>query len=204
MGCLTVGATAFAVMLGLLALPLLVLVAGAGGGGDSGSGSSDPSGIPPRVLAAYQVTDGWCPGLRWQLLAGIGEVESGHGSHRGASADPVTGEVTPPILGIPLDGRPGVRALPIGRWLGWFGLTGPFQQAVGPMQFIPGTFTAWAVDADGDGVADPNDIDDAVASAANYLCGGRNGTMTDERAALRRYNNDESYIDRVLAIASAL
>ena len=60
------------------------------------------------------------------------------------------------------------------------------------MQFLPGTFDAWAVDQDGDGVANPHDIDDAVATAASYLCRGKEGAITDEAAALRRYNNDGS------------
>lgn len=162
------------------------------------------AGIPDRVLLAYRAVDGWCTGLRWQLLAGIGSIESGHGNSGGASANTETGEVAPHIFGIPLDGSPGIEQLPIGRWLGWFGLAGPWQQAVGPMQFLPGTFDAWAVDHDGDGVANPHDIDDAVATAANYLCGGRNGAITDERAALRRYNNDGSYVTRVLDYADQI
>ena len=159
------------------------------------------AGIPDRVLRAYRAADGWCTGLRWQLLAGIGSIESGHGTSGGATADPESGEVVPHIFGIPLDGSPGIEQLPIGKWLGWFGLGGPWQQAVGPMQFLPGTFDAWAVDQDADGVANPHDIDDAVATAANYLCGGRDGTVTDERAALRRYNNDDSYVTQVIAYA---
>ncbi len=162
------------------------------------------AGIPDRVLRAYRAVDGWCPGLRWQLLAGIGSIESGHGTSGGASADPETGEVVPHIFGIPLDGSPGIEQLPIGKWLGWFGLGGPWQQAVGPMQFLPGTFEAWAVDQDGDGVANPHDIDDAVATAANYLCGGRTGAITDERATVRRYNNDDSYVTRVLDYADKI
>ncbi|MGI8685465.1 MAG: M23 family metallopeptidase [Acidimicrobiales bacterium] len=51
------------------------------------------------------------------------------------------------------------------------------------MQFLPASFTARAVDIDGDGVADPHDIDDAVATAANYLCGGR--ARGDRRRARR-------------------
>lgn len=162
---------------------------------------SPVAGIPDRVLLAYRAVDGWCTGLRWQLLAGIGSIESGHGTSGGAGADTETGEVAPHIFGIPLDGSPGIERLPIGKWLGWFGLAGPWQQAVGPMQFLPGTFDAWAVDHDGDGVANPHDIDDAAATAANYLCGGRNGAITDERVALRRYNNDGSYVTRVLDYA---
>lgn len=187
-------------MVVVIGLPLLV-VAAAGGGGDPGAGAA---GIPARVLAAYRAADGWCPGLRWQLLAGIGAKESGHGTTRGAAADEDTGEVAPAIYGVPLDGSPSIRALPIGSWLGWFGLTGPWQQAVGPMQFLPATFSAWAADIDADGVADPHDIDDAVATAANYLCGGRTGAVDDERAAVRRYNNDESYVDEVIAFADGL
>lgn len=160
--------------------------------------------IPARVLAAYEMTDGWCPGLRWQLIAAIGQVESGHGTSGGASADADTGEVTPWIFGIPLDGTNGTLRLPIGRWLGWWGLRGPWEQAVGPMQFLAPTFEAWAVDADGDGQANPHDIDDAAVTATNYLCGGRDGGITDERAAVLRYNNSAAYADDVLALADAL
>lgn len=184
-----------------MCLPLLAVMAA---GGASAPATGAVGGIPDRVLAAYRAGDGWCPGLRWQLLAGIGAVESRHGGSGGATVDEVTGEVAPPIYGVALDGSPGVRALPIGPWLGWSGLAGPWQRAVGPTQFLPATFTAWAVDADGDGVADPHDIDDAVATAANYLCGGRAGRIDDERAALRRYNADDAYVARVLAIADGL
>ncbi len=165
----------------------------------AGTGTVD--GIPERVLRSYQAADGWCPGLRWQLLAGVGSVESGHATSGGASTDGASGEVRPTIFGPPLDGSAGVMRLPVGSWLAWFGLPGPWQQAVGPMQFLPGTFEAWGVDADDDGVANPHDIDDAVASAANYLCGGDQGEITDERSALLRYNDDESYVARVLTFA---
>ncbi|MBW3642830.1 MAG: lytic murein transglycosylase [Actinobacteria bacterium] len=183
----------------VLGLPLMALSTSSSDGPEHAAGE-----IPPRVLAAYRSVDGWCPGLRWQLLAGIGFVESGHGSANGANVAPDGGEVAPPIFGTTLDGSPGVARLPIGPWLGWFGLTGPWQQAVGPMQFLPATFTAWAVDQDGDSGANPHDIDDAAASAANYLCGGRGGTVVDERTALLRYNRDESYASKVLAYADQL
>jgi murein DD-endopeptidase MepM/ murein hydrolase activator NlpD len=198
-----VGAVGLVGLVGaVLCLPLFAAIAVGGGGGPAGGGSD--AGIPARVLAAYRAAGGWCPGLRWPLLAGIGAVESGHGTTGGAGADPLTGGVAPPIFGVSLDGSAGVRALPAGPWLGWFGLAGPWQRAVGPMQFLPATFTAWAVDADGDGTADPHDIDDAVASAANYLCGGRDGQVDDERVALRRYNADDAYVERVLAVADRL
>ena len=180
----------------LVTLPLL-----------AASGAPPPTpvvGIPERALTTYEDADGWCDGLRWQLLAGIGWVESGHGTSGGATLDSDTGEATPWILGPPLDGSPGVLVLSIGQWLDWWGLVGPWQQAVGPMQFLPGTFTTWAVDDDGDGVANPHDLDDAVATAANYLCGGPEGSISDERTALLRYNNSEDYVSKVLEYADAI
>ena len=182
---------------GLLTVPML-----------GASGAPPPptqvTGIPQPALRAYQAASDYCSGLRWELLAGIGSVESGHGTIGGATADPDTGTVTPWIFGPPLDGSPGIRALPIGRWLGWWGLPGPWQQAVGPMQFLPGTFTAWAIDADDDGTTNPHDLDDAAMTAANYLCQGADGEIADERSALLRYNRSDAYVADVLAYADAL
>lgn len=159
-------------------------------------------GIPGPVLAAYQRSGDQCPGLRWELLAGVGQVESGHGSSGGATVAP-DGRVVPPILGPPLDGS-GVggntTAMPAGEWAGRWGVAGPWLQAVGPMQFLPPTFAASAVDGDNDGAVDPHDIDDAVATAAAFLCGLAE-QITDERAALRRYNASDAYVDEVLAWA---
>lgn len=156
-------------------------------------------GIPAVVLAAYQRSDGACPGLRWQLLAGIGMIESGHGTTGGAAADP-SGRVAPPILGPPLDGSGvGGNTTPraAGQWAGQWGVAGPWLQAAGPMQFLSPTFSTWAVDGDADGVLDPHDIDDAVATAAAYLC-GQAGEIADERSALRRYNASDAYVAEVL------
>jgi hypothetical protein len=160
------------------------------------------SAVPAVVLAAYQRAATTCAGLRWELLAGIGQVESGHGSNGGSAAGP-DGVVTPPILGPPLDGSGAggnTTPMPAGAWAGRWGVAGPWLQAVGPMQFLPPTFDAWAVDGDGDNLINPHDIDDAAATAASYLCGAA-GELTDERAALRRYNASDAYADEVLSWA---
>lgn len=155
--------------------------------------------MPPAAFAAYQASATHCPGLRWELLAAIGQVEGAHGTAGGSSiAD--DGTVSPPILGPPLDGSGAggnTTPMPAGQWAGRWGVTGPWLQAVGPMQFLPGTFATWAVDGDRDGRTDPHDLDDAVATAAAFLC-GPSGRVADERAALRRYNASDAYAEEVL------
>lgn len=183
---------------GMLAIPL---VSASGGGALPTTPIGD---LPERVLEAYRSADGSCEGLRWELLAGIGWVESKHGTSSGVAVDPESGEVRPWVFGPPLDGSAGVPRLPIGQWIDWWGLAGPWQQAVGPMQFLPATFERWVTDADEDGVTNPHDIDDAVATAANYLCGGHGGSITDEREALLRYNRSDTYVLEVLAYANSL
>ena len=42
--------------------------------------------------------------------------------------------------------------------------------ALGPAQFMPGTWAIWGKDYDGDGKADPNSIGDAVMSQAHFMC----------------------------------
>jgi len=74
--------------------------------------------------------------------------------------------------------------------------------AQGPMQFLPSTFAAYAVDADGGG-PDINDPADAIYSAAAYLCasGARDGTNIP--GAIYTYNHDSGYVATVLARADA-
>ncbi len=189
-------------VVGVAAVPLLALAAS--------QSSRQPSpplladvGVPARALSAYQAAAQRCDGLRWELLAGIGWVESRHGTDGGAIVDPRSGESTPWIFGPPLDGSNGTLALPLEQWAGWWGLGGKWQRAVGPMQILSSTFTAIAVDGDGDGLAHPHDLDDAAATASRYLC-GEAGRITDERSALLRYNPSEAYVSEVLEHAERL
>jgi Transglycosylase SLT domain len=73
--------------------------------------------------------------------------------------------------------------------------------AVGWMQFMPSTWQRWGIDANGDGVADPNNPTDAIFSAARYLaaCGGQ----ANIGAAIYCYNHADWYVNEVLALAAA-
>jgi murein DD-endopeptidase MepM/ murein hydrolase activator NlpD len=74
--------------------------------------------------------------------------------------------------------------------------------AVGWMQFMPSTWERWGMDADGDGIADPWDPEDAVYSAARYLAAA--GAQSDISRAIFAYNHAQWYVDDVLNLASQL
>ena len=71
--------------------------------------------------------------------------------------------------------------------------------AVGWMQFMPGTWMEYGIDANGDGVADPWNPADAIYSAARYLAA--NGAASNLYDAVYRYNHAGWYVNEVLGIA---
>jgi len=159
------------------------------------------TGIPERAMTAYasaalaiSTMQPGC-GLGWNTIAAIGSVESDHGRHGGAvlGAD---GYSEPAIRGAALDGN-GVQAIPDtdgGRW----DADTVWDRAVGPMQFIPSTWSRWGSDGNGDGDSNPNQIDDAALAAARYLCASGSVAAADAwRAAVFSYNNLDSYVDEV-------
>jgi membrane-bound lytic murein transglycosylase B len=166
------------------------------------------NGIPEAALKAYsraqQVMSQVDPGcqLPWTLVAAIGRVESNHGRHGGNVLNS-SGVAVPGIYGPRLDG---INTAKINDTdAGQFDNDSAFDRAVGPMQFIPGTWRAMGVDGDGDGVRNPQDIDDAAMSTAVYLCSGNTNlsNAADLNQAVLRYNHSQSYVDLVISIAKA-
>ncbi len=129
--------------------------------------TGNPSGIPGTVLAAYQRAanelGATMPGchITWPLLAGIGKVESGHASGGKVEAN---GNTRGKILGPVLDGGPGMAAI-TDTDQGLYDGNTAWDRAVGPMQFIPGTWKAFGADGNADGVKDPHNVFDAARSA---------------------------------------
>lgn len=150
--------------------------------------------IPPDLLPVYIGASYECTGLPWQVLAGIGWVES---RHAGGRADPTTGQVSPPIIGPAIDGRAGSARIPDPSAAdGW-------AHALGPMQFLSTTFDRWGVvapDRPPSALPDPQNAWDAIYSAAAYVCAGQ-GAIDDIDAAIRRYNHSDQYLADVRAKA---
>jgi murein DD-endopeptidase MepM/ murein hydrolase activator NlpD len=71
--------------------------------------------------------------------------------------------------------------------------------AVGWMQFMPDTWLRWGLDANGDGVADPWNAEDAVYAAARYLAAA--GGRTDLERGVFAYNHADWYVRDVLELA---
>lgn len=167
------------------------------------------NGIPSAALSAYRRAesllaraDASC-NLPWHLVAAIGRVESNHG-RTGGSALSDDGLATPPIYGIALDGSEGIAEIR-DTDDGALDSDRVYDRAVGPMQFIPGTWRSVGVDANNDGEKNPQDIADAATAAGIYLCAGSGdlSTASDAAASVRRYNNSSSYVDLVLSISKA-
>jgi len=188
--------------------PALVLPAGTVPG-SSTPVDLDRAGIPVRALAGYRKAvvlidpvDPRCH-IDWALLAAIGRVESDHGRFGGNQLD-VAGVARPGIIGIALDGANGTARITDTDG-GLMDRDTVYDRAVGPMQFLPGTWRAVGTDADGDRLKNPQDIADAATAAAIYLCSGHADLSGPAglRAAIMRYNASDSYVRTVTAIADA-
>ncbi|MGB7360490.1 MAG: lytic murein transglycosylase, partial [Mycobacterium sp.] len=161
--------------------------------------------IPSMALAAYRNAESMMTaaypgcGVSWNLLAGIGRIES---MHAYGGATDARGTAVRPIYGPTLDGTlPGNEVIVQSRSADRV----TYARAMGPMQFLPGTWSRYASDGDGDGKADVQNVYDASLAAARYLCsGGMNlRNQSDVMAAILRYNNSMAYARNVLSWAAS-
>ncbi|WP_427384548.1 lytic transglycosylase domain-containing protein [Janibacter sp. G56] len=158
-------------------------------------GSRDPASVLVRAYRSAAASAPVSCNINATLLAAIGQVESGNAGGRAFS---LGNSVVPGIYGPALTGGPfaAIGDTDGGRLDG----SSAHDRAVGHMQFIPGTWAAFGVDGDGDGKAHPQNVFDAAASAAVYLChGGRDLRQpADLRRAILSYNQSTEYLRTVL------
>lgn len=188
------------VLTGALGFVAFVTIAsGAAGSASAAVTVSNPSDeavadIPALLLELFITEAGQCPGLPWQVMAGISKAESNHARHGGAAVE-LDGTVRPPIIGIALDGTNGTARISDtddGQWDG----DSVWDRAVGPFQFIPSSWRIFGADVNNDGTADPNNVFDAVAAMRRHLC--PNGQIVDIEAAILSYNRSDEYVALVL------
>jgi membrane-bound lytic murein transglycosylase B len=161
--------------------------------------------IPAIALSAYRNAERMMAaaapgcGVSWNLLAGIGRIES---LHANGGATDTRGTAVRPIYGPALDGTlPGNEIIVQSRTADRV----TYARAMGPMQFLPGTWSRYASDGDGDGKAEVQNLYDASLATARYLCsGGLNLRDAGQvMSAILRYNNSVAYARNVLGWAAA-
>jgi len=137
-------------------------------------------------------------GISWDQLAGVGLIESRHGSYGGNTVGQ-DGRTSGEILGPVLDGDP-FAAIADSEGGALDGNT-EWDRAVGPMQFIPTSWEIYGLDGNADGVRDPHNLYDAAYAAAEHLCRGYTGIQNDGvyRRALLGYNRSAVYGSDVMA-----
>jgi len=161
--------------------------------------------IPAIALSAYRNAERMMAsaapgcGVSWNLLAGIGRIES---LHANGGATDTRGTAVRPIYGPTLDGtllgnEVIVQSRSANRVM--------YARAMGPMQFLPGTWSRYASDGDGDGRADVQNVFDSSLAAARYLCSGGLNLRDPGQVmtAILRYNNSVAYARNVLGWAAA-
>jgi len=165
--------------------------------------------IPRRAMLAYAYTEiasrtahPKCH-LRWNTVAAIGSVESAHGTLGGAGLTE-SGVPNKAIIGPALDGTNGTRAIKATEESAEFTGDDEWDHAVGPFQFLTSSWQIYGEDADGDGIDDPFDIDDAAMAAANHLCDDDRDLSGDGWVpAVYAYNNSLAYVKKVRSIATS-
>ncbi|MEK3993071.1 peptidoglycan DD-metalloendopeptidase family protein [Robertmurraya sp. FSL R5-0851] len=163
------------------------------GGGSYGGGFigfdgiiTPGGGVPPQFMPYYLSAEKKY-GVHWYTLAGIHFVETGFSTH-------------PTMLSSA--GAVGHMQFMPATWVGWSyniggGRVSPSVDITSLAVIAQGR--GYGVDGNGDGKADPWDVEDSVHTAANYL--SKNNYANDPRGAVWHYNHAEWYVNKVLNAA---
>jgi membrane-bound lytic murein transglycosylase B len=149
------------------------------------------------------------------VFLSIAGVESYYGRHHGVYT--VFNALYTAIHGVPKRRTWAAKELAAYLNMSWrerfppHSIKGSYAGAFGYTQFIPTSWEAYSVDRDGDGVREPYEWADALASTANYLI--RNGYRPNDTdygrggsiwKAIYAYNHHDFYVRVVLEFREAL
>jgi peptidoglycan LD-endopeptidase LytH len=143
--------------------------------------------IPAQYIPYYQEA-GKAYGINWILLAAIHRVETTFGTN----------------LAVSSAGAIGHFQFMKCTWVGWSypacSNSSLGNASIGESVYLNPTIIAqhngYGVDANGDGKADPMDIEDAAHSAAKYLSANMNGSI---ESAVYAYNHADWYVEEVMS-----
>jgi membrane-bound lytic murein transglycosylase B len=188
-GCLGAATLAGIPVAGLVGMT--VVISGVLGGGAGASGPPPAAGAVPAEYSSILVEAARRYQVPWQVLAGIYKVECDFGRSPDAGCNP-----------------PGSENAAGAQGPGQF-LPSTWRRSLGPHQLIPpgppttDAADGYATDGDGDGIADPWDPADAVASTARLLASDGATDAGSVALAIFAYNHDPAYVREVLAYAAA-
>lgn len=144
------------------------------------------AGVPPQFMPFYRTAEKKY-GVDWYVLAAIHFVETGFSTH--------------PTM-ISSVGAVGHLQFMPATWVGWkYNIGGGLVSPSTDITSIPviASGRGYGRDGNGDGKADPWNVEDAVHTAAYYLAS--NNYNTDPRGAVWHYNHAEWYVNKVLSNA---
>lgn len=144
------------------------------------------AGVPPQFMPHYRSAEAKYK-VDWYVLAAIHFVETGFSTH------------TTMLSSAGAVGH--MQFLPA-TWVGWKyniggGLVLPSLDITSISLISSGG--GYGRDANGDGKADPWEVEDAIHTAAYYL--SKNGYASDKRKAIFQYNHAEWYVNKVMTNA---
>ncbi|KZE68004.1 peptidase M23 [Fictibacillus phosphorivorans] len=144
------------------------------------------AGVPPQYMPFYRAAEKKY-GVSWNVLAAIHFVETGFSTH--------------PTMISSVGAVGHVQFMPA-TWVGWKyniggGLVSPALDITSLTVIASGR--GYGVDGNGDGKADPWNLEDSIHTAANYL--SASGFKSDPRKAIWAYNHADWYVNKVLTNA---
>lgn len=81
-------------------------------------------------------------------------------------------------------------------------IKGSYAGAFGISQFLPSSYSKWAIDGNNDGIIDLYNVEDAIFSAANYLSKhGWGDDSLSRRKAVYAYNHSTIYVNTIFYLS---